>query len=83
VPSGRLTTPTRGDGLDLSVDTSGVAFDGFTWAVPALTLTVPSLLLMIAILAQGVIGIGWLPIARRWLGSDRRDRRDRRLAPGR
>jgi hypothetical protein len=45
-----------------------VAFAGLDWAVPALTLTVPGLLLMLAVLAQLSTGVLWLPIVRRWLG---------------
>jgi VCBS repeat-containing protein len=59
---------------DVNVDLGSLTFDGFEWAVPALVLTVPGLLLMI-IAAQAMIGLAWLPVARRWLGSDRRRRR--------
>jgi hypothetical protein len=38
------------------------------WAVPALVLSVPGLLLLIVILAQMLGGLFWLPVARRWLG---------------
>jgi hypothetical protein len=38
------------------------------WAVPALVLSVPGLLLVLAVLAQTVGGVLWLPVARRWLG---------------
>lgn len=58
----------------LGVEIGSLGFDGFTWAVPALVLSVPGLLLMI-LAAQGVIGLAWLPLARRWLGSDRRRRK--------
>jgi Big-like domain-containing protein len=51
----------------------GAGFDGFgigiDWAVPALALTVPGLLLILAILSQTVVGAIWLPFTRRWLGS--------------
>jgi hypothetical protein len=51
----------------------GAGFDGFgvgiDWAVPALALTVPGLLLILAILSQTVVGAMWLPFTRRWLGS--------------
>jgi len=46
-----------------------VGFDTIDWAVPALTLTVPGLLLMLAVIAQLSAGAIWLPIARRWLGA--------------
>jgi hypothetical protein len=54
-----------------------VGFDGIDWAVPALTLTVPGLLLMLAVLAQLSAGAFWLPIARRWLGAFGSRRRSR------
>ena len=53
-------------------------FEGFDWAVPALTLSVPGLLLMLAVLAQLTAGAIWLPVARRWLGAFGPDRRRRR-----
>jgi hypothetical protein len=43
-------------------------FEGFDWAVPALILTVPGLLLILAVLSQVSVGILWLPVVRRWLG---------------
>ena len=46
-----------------------VGFDTIDWAVPALTLTVPGLLLMLAVVAQLSTGAVWLPIARRWMGA--------------
>jgi hypothetical protein len=60
----------------------GVAFEGLEWAVPALVLTVPGLLL-IAIAVQLFAGALWLPVARRWLGAfgvSRRRRREERRA---
>ena len=51
----------------------GPGFGGFDggidWAVPALALTVPGILLILAILAQTVVGVAWLPFIRRWLGA--------------
>ena len=38
------------------------------WAVPALVLSVPGLLLVLAVLAQMLGGLIWLPLVRRWLG---------------
>jgi Big-like domain-containing protein len=61
--------------VDLGADYGlvGAGFDGFgigiDWAVPALALTVPGLLLILAILSQTVVGAMWLPFTRRWLGS--------------
>ena len=51
-----------------------LTFGGFEWAVPALVLTVPGILLVIAVLAQAMIGLAWLPVVRRWLGGDERRR---------
>jgi hypothetical protein len=56
---------------DLNIDPT-LALRGFEWAIPALVLTVPGILLLLAILAQAIIGVLWLPITRRWLGGDRR-----------
>jgi hypothetical protein len=54
------------DGIaDLDLIGLGALVD---WAVPTLVLSVPGLLLLLAILAQLVGGVLWLPIARRWLG---------------
>ena len=61
-------------GRDETVDVAGLG-DGVVtwsavidWAVPAATLTVPGLLLILAVLAQMLGGLVWLPVARRWLG---------------
>jgi hypothetical protein len=62
-------------GRDETVDVDGLGDVGVTWsavidwAVPAVTLTVPGLLLMLAVLAQMLGGLVWLPVARRWLGT--------------
>jgi hypothetical protein len=61
----------------VDIDLRSVAFDGFEWAVPSLVMTVPGLLLVLALLAQGTIGTLLVPVARRILGADRRRRRDR------
>jgi hypothetical protein len=46
-----------------------ISFDGMIeFAIPSLVLSVPGLLLVLAVLAQGVVGAAWLPVARRWLG---------------
>jgi hypothetical protein len=53
------------DGLvNIEVPTIG----GIEWAVPALVLTAPGLLLILAIAIQAVVGAVWLPFVRRWLG---------------
>jgi len=67
-------TVAAGPGTDLRIDPTGLAFGSFEWAVPALVLTVPGLLLILAVLAQATIGLAFLPVARRWLGDDRRRR---------
>ena len=55
--------------IDGLVDVDVVGFDAFLeWAVPALVLSVPGLLLLIAVLAQMAGGLLWLPMVRRWLG---------------
>ena len=72
-----------GDGPDAVVPVVGAAFAGFDsidWAVPALTLTVPGLLLMLAVLAQLSASPVWLPIVRRWIGAFGSGRRGRRTA---
>ena len=62
-------------GIDL------VGFDAMLeWAVPALVLGIPGLLLLIAVLGQAAAGLLWLPFARRWLGGFG-FRRRRRSAP--
>ncbi|HET9084696.1 MAG TPA: hypothetical protein VFN41_09870, partial [Candidatus Limnocylindrales bacterium] len=69
-----FTLPAADASDQLDFDTSDLTFAGFEWAVPALVLTVPGILLVIAVLAQAVIGLAWLPVARRWLGDDERRR---------
>jgi VCBS repeat-containing protein len=56
-------------------------FDSIDWAVPALTLTVPGLLVMLAVLAQLSAGAIWLPVVRRWLDAFGLGRRRRRPRP--
>jgi hypothetical protein len=63
-----FAVPAAEGGRDLDLDMGALTFDGFEWAVPALVLTVPGILLVIAVLAQALIGLAWLPITRRWLG---------------
>jgi len=50
-------------------DLGPVAFGGFEWAVPGLALSVPGLLLLLALAAQGGVGVFSLPFVRRWLGN--------------
>ncbi len=40
----------------------------FDWLVPGALLTVPGLLLMLAIAAQAVGALAWLPLVRRKIG---------------
>jgi Bacterial Ig domain len=70
-----FTLPSVDDGGQLELDTGRLTFDSFEWAVPALVLTVPGILIVIAVLVQTLIGLAWLPVARRWLEGDRRRRR--------
>ena len=56
-------------------------FDGLDWAIPALAMTVPGLLLILAVLAQLTAGALWLPVVRRRLGSFGIGRRRRRNEP--
>jgi hypothetical protein len=59
-----------GDRVDAAFLTSSLGrLDGIVWAVPTLALTVPGLLLVIAILAQIAAGTAWLPLVRRKIGS--------------
>jgi hypothetical protein len=74
--------------VDLGSDIGlvGAGFDGLgagiEWAVPAFALTVPGLLLILAILSQTIIGAIWLPFTRRWLGSYGIGRRKREAQHG-
>jgi hypothetical protein len=64
------------DGLG-GVDVAG--FGGLIdWAVPSLVLSVPGLLVVLAVAAQAAGGVVWVPLARRWLGGFGVRRRDRR-----
>jgi Bacterial cadherin-like domain len=64
------------------VDVNVVGLGGLIeWAVPSLVLSVPGLLLILAVLAQALVGGLWLPVIRRWLGGFGVGRR-RRNAPG-
>lgn len=55
--------------IDALVDVDLVGFDGMIeWAVPAVVLGVPGLLLLLAVLAQAAGGLLWLPMVRRGLG---------------
>ncbi|HET9519604.1 MAG TPA: Ig-like domain-containing protein [Candidatus Limnocylindrales bacterium] len=57
------------DPADVLLGAGLLSFDGMIeFAIPSLVLSVPGLLLVLAVLAQGVVGAAWLPVARRWLG---------------
>jgi hypothetical protein len=57
------------DSVDVGLGTDLLGFDALVeYAVPSLVLTVPGLLLMLAVLGQALVGAAWLPVVRRWLG---------------
>ena len=59
-------------GIDASLVASSLGnLDGMVWAVPSIVLTVPGLLLVLAILAQVAAGAAWVPVVRRKLGPSR------------
>jgi hypothetical protein len=67
-PGDRFTVPgtaggPRFDGVDVGV----IGIGGFEWAVPAVALSVPGILLILAVAFQGAFGLLWLPLARRRL----------------
>jgi hypothetical protein len=61
--------------FDAGVD---MAFDGFSWQVPALVLSVPGLLVVVAVFLQVVGGLAWVPVIRRRLGGNGLTPPDRR-----
>jgi hypothetical protein len=65
--------PAAEPGTAVAVDGAMGAM-GFEWAVPTLVLTVPGLLLIVAVTAQAAIGVAFLPLVRRFLSGDRRRR---------
>jgi hypothetical protein len=68
-------------GATINLDPGSITFGGFEWAVPALVLSVPGLFLIIAVVVETMIGLAWIPVARRWVGEDDRSKRRRRLSP--
>ncbi|HSL34887.1 MAG TPA: hypothetical protein VK871_14640, partial [Candidatus Limnocylindrales bacterium] len=65
--------------VDLGDDLVGDTLVDFV--VPSLVFTVPGLLLILAVIAQGLVGAAWLPVVRRWLGGFGIGRRGRASAP--
>jgi hypothetical protein len=63
----RLTAPAVG-AFDAAFDPNLAGFDGFDWAVPAVVVGVPGILLILAVLGQATVGMVWLPVVRRRLG---------------
>ena len=57
-----------GPEIDVSLAAMG-SLGNLSWAVPSLVLAVPGLLLVLAVLAQAVGGVLWLPVIRRRIGS--------------
>jgi hypothetical protein len=62
---------TSGDGPS----SAGVSFGAlgpldfaFEWVVPGFVLSLPGIILVVAVLAQALIGAAWLPLSRRELG---------------
>ncbi len=74
-----VVAATADEPATIELDTANVTFDGVTWAVPALVLTVPGLLLVLAVASQLLAGVVLVPLARRSMDGDRR----RRLSPRR
>jgi Bacterial Ig domain len=73
-PIDAFVVPVAEGGSDVELDPGFASFGGFEWAVPALVLTVPGILIVIAVLVQALIGLAWLPLVRRSLDGDRRRR---------
>ena len=61
-------TAGSGPGIDVSLAAMD-SLGNLSWAVPSLVLAVPGLLLVLAVLAQAVGGVLWLPVIRRRIGS--------------
>jgi hypothetical protein len=82
-PAGRLRLGRETDGAEAAgpeIDVALAAMDGLgslTWAVPSLVLAVPGLLLVLAVMAQAVGGVLWVPVIRRRIGGFGLKRRPR------
>jgi ABC-type dipeptide/oligopeptide/nickel transport system permease component len=66
----------------VTIDGSITGLGAIQWAVPAFVLGVPGLLLILAIGAQALVSIAWLPMVRRWLGAFGVRRRQRATSGG-
>ena len=62
----------RATDLSVGIDTGGIGVR--VTFVPTVAVTVPGLLLMLAVLAQSLGALAWIPVVRRWLGDRRRPR---------
>lgn len=56
------------DAIDVDLGDELVGDTLVEFVVPSLVFAVPGLLLMLAVIAQGLVGAAWLPVVRRWLG---------------
>lgn len=84
-PSGGASSPVPEDrgivvggtysGPPIELDTGSIALSSFEWAVPVLALSGPGILLIVAMLGQGAVGLVWLPVTRRSMRDDRRRQR--------
>ncbi len=62
-------TDDDGPGTTVGFDAGlAAAFDGFSWQVPALALSVPGLLVVLVVGLQVLGGLAWLPVVRRRVG---------------
>jgi hypothetical protein len=71
-PEATLAVPVDvGEGRDrpLVVDSDRLVLGGFEWQVPGLLLSVPGLLLILAVAFQLLGGLAWIPLIRRRLGT--------------
>jgi hypothetical protein len=62
--------------IDQSLVVSSLAGLGgpLVWAVPSLVLTIPGLLLVLAVIAQVAGAAAWIPVVRRFLGARTSDK---------
>ena len=56
--------------VDISVDGLGISLGLATWAVPAATLGLPGLLVLLWVAAQAVGALAWIPAVRRLRGEE-------------